>query len=163
MVATLTMAVVAWPSPPAVAGTGSGGSGSSYRPTVPTRDLDPAAVEVIRRFSHWPGSYLDAHRALLRLGWQPDPKVDCLREEVGGDDPQRECRDNPDLEVCKICRAMPEVEVCSEGPYEHCDANFVHPGSQAVLRVTTGGEMDPPFDNTDIYTFTFLDKSSPER
>ncbi len=163
MIAATMLFASGWSSLPVLAKPAPTASDSPYRPTVPTRDLDPAALEVIRRFSHWPGSYLDAHRTLLRLGWQPDPKVDCLRDEVGGDDPHRECRDNPGLDVCKICRALPEIEVCSQGPYEHCDANFVHPGSQVVLRVTTMGDMGPPFDNTGVNGFTFLTESSPER
>ena len=135
-----------------------------YKATVPTKDLDPAAREVIQHFSNWLGGYRSAHTALLRLGWQPDPKVDCLSGQTLGEDPQKRCHDDPGNTDCKMCHDMPEISACSQGPIEYCRANLVHPGSGVVLVITTAGDMQgAPETNTSLQQFTFIEKSDPDR
>ena len=166
MVAVLAAVASMQPTASVVARTGSKPNKTYYRETVPTKDLDSAALEVIRRFSNWPGSYPGARRALLRLGWQPDPKVDCLSGMDMGDDAHARqlCLNDPSDENCKLCRAMPEIDGCSQGPIEYCTANFIHPGSQVMLQITAGGDMQgAPEDNTALEGFIFVSRSSATR
>ena len=164
MIAVLAAVASMQPTASVMARTGSKPDDTYYKATVPTKDLDPAALDVIRRFSKWPGSYPGARRALLRLGWQPDPKVDCLNGQTLGEDPLKTCRDDPGNEDCRMCRAMPEIDACSLGSIQYCSANFIHPGSQVVLQITAGGDMQgAPETNTALEGFTFVKKSSPDR
>ena len=123
------------------------------RPSAPGLGSRPAgrSAPVLDRFSKWPGSYPGARRALLRLGWQPEPKVDCLSGKDMGDDAhaQKTCRNDSGNENCKSCRTMPEIDVCFQGPIEHCGARLIHPNSQVVLKITAGGDMQrAPENNT---------------
>lgn len=152
------------PSMPIMAKAASKADDTYYKATVPTKNLDPAALEVVHHFSNWPGGYQSAHNALLRLGWQPDPKVDCLSGQTLGEDPKKKCHDDPGDEDCKMCHDMPEISACSQGPVEYCRANLIHPGSDVVLVITTAGDMQgAPETNTSLEQFTFIEKSDPDR
>ena len=140
----------------APAATASHRSHTFYVPTVQTGSLDVTAREVIRAQSHWVGSYAEARRALLQLGWRPDPKADCMGSINGGDDPEAFCRSHPQLEDCLACRATPELTGCSLGPIEQCLEDFVNPASSLVLEITTTGEHH---DDRVIESLTFLGKS----
>ena len=137
-------------------------SSNHYEPasTMAVRRLDPAASEVVRRFSRWSGPYSTTRAKLFALGWRPDPKADCFNNLVDPDNALKICQEQPNNTACRACQATPELASCSEGPVMRCEDHFINPASREVLLVTTGGDTyaERCFDY-----FSFIPKSSPDR